>query len=165
VPDNMKNHLLYLLICSYLAASCSTSPETVDENHLKKGDSVRLEQSFAIPDLYTHVIFQDGEIIKEGSIHPYKTSCIADTNSLGPKTIEQNDFKVSKISYFEDIYSDLGATIRYYTEIHLDAADSKKNITLTCQVLDGTMQHHSFPLSEIKQATGQYFTFSSTDNK
>jgi hypothetical protein len=161
----MKNHLYYLLICSYLLTSCSTSPDTSNEVHLTKGDNARLEKSFTIPVLFSHVIFQDGEIIREDDLQWYKTSCIADTNSLGPKTVEKDTFKVNKVSYFEDIYSDLGATIRYSAEFRLDAADPKKNIILTCQVLDGTMRHHNFPVSEIKQATGQYFTFSSTDNK
>jgi len=161
----MKNHLFHLLICSYLVTSCSTSPDTANEIHLTKGDIVKLVQSFTIPDLYSHVIFQDGEIIKEGSLQWYKTSCIADTKSLGPKTVEQNDFNISKVSYYEEMYSYEGATIRYYTEFHLDAADPNENIILTCQVLDGTMRHHNFPLNEVKQATGQYFTFSSIDNK
>jgi len=161
----MKNYLSYLLICSFLVASCSTSPESVDEEHLMKGDGVRLEQSFTIPDLFSHVIFQDGEIIRENSLQRYRTNCIADTHSLGPRTIEKNAFEVSKASYFQDFYSDPSATIQYAVAFHLQAADSHDNIILTCRVLDAIGRYHVFPLSEIKQATGRYFTFSSIDNK
>jgi hypothetical protein len=161
----MKAHLSLLFFCLCIVTSCVTSPDRSKEIHLSKGDIVRLERSFTIPDLYSHVIFQDGEIVKENSLQHYKTSCFVDTFSLGPKTIQQNNYRVSKVSYSEDWYSSTSATLRYYTEFHLDAADPDENIILTCQVLDGPMQHHGFPLSEIRKATGQYFTFSSTDNK
>lgn len=161
----MKNPLLCLFICSSLVAACSTRPDTEDNIHLASGDTVKLNKAFTIPDLFAHVVFQDGEIIDKRLIQWYQTSCMLDTNSLGPKTIAQNTFQVSQVTYNEDMYSDAGAIIRYYTEFHLDAADPKKNSILTCQVLDDTMQHHDFPLSEIRQATGEYFTFSSTDNK
>lgn len=161
----MKNRLLYLFIYCYLAASCSTISDAVDEVYLNKDDTVKLNKPIDVPDLYSHVILQDGEITREGSLQRYKTSCIVDTADLGPKTIQQNVYRVSKVSYFEDWYSSAAAVLRYYTEFHLKASSPEQNIVLTCQVLDGPMQHHGFPLSEIRQATGHYFTFSSTDNK
>jgi len=161
----MKNYLLRLFICCYLASSCSTLPGTAKQTYLEKNDTVRLNKPISIPDLYSHVVLQDGEIIRESSLQRYKTSCIVTTYSLGPKTVEQNDYKVSKVSYYDDWYSSAAADLRYYIEFHLKADAPESNIVLTCQVLDGPMQHHDFPLSEIRQATGEYFTFSSTDNR
>jgi hypothetical protein len=161
----MKNRLLSLFICCNLSASCSTTTDVTKETYLKIGDTANLNKSFSIPDLYSHANFQNGEIVDDGSIQNYKTSCIVATGSLGPKTVQQNDYSVSKVSYYEDWYSSAGAVLRYYTEFHLKAASPDNSIVLTCQILDGPMQRHGFPLSEIRQATGQYFTFSSTDNR
>jgi len=161
----MKNYLLCLFICCYLASACSTLPDTTKQTYLEKNDTVKLSKPISIPELYSHVILQDGEIIRESSLQRYKTSCIVTTYGLGPKTVQQNDYKVSKVSYYEDWYSSAAAVLRYYTEFHLKADSPERNIVLTCQVLDGPMQHHVFPLSEIRQATGEYFTFSSTDNR
>jgi hypothetical protein len=161
----MKHHLLYLLIYTSLAASCSFTSVTDEETHLKPGDTVRLNKSLTVPDLYSHVTLQDGELIRDGLIQQYKTSCIIGSKSLGPKTIRQNDYKVSKVSYYEDMYSDPAANMRYYTEFYLNADKPEDNLVLTCQVLDAILKHHVFPLSEIRRATGSYFTFSSIDNK
>lgn len=161
----MKKTLLPLFIYCFLATSCSSLPDADKQVYLNKGDTVKLNRSFPVPESYAHVNFQNGEIISDGSIQWYETSCVVDTDSLGPKTVPQNDYQVSEVSYDEDWYSNAGAVLRYYTEIHLKAASTEKNIVLTCQVLDDPMQHHSFPLSEIRQATGQYFTFSAKENQ
>jgi hypothetical protein len=57
------------------------------------------------------------------------------------------------------MFSDAAALVRYFTEFYLTSDDQRQNLILSCQTLDGTMQHHNFPVDEVKLATGDYFTF------
>ena len=161
----MKNHLLCLFIYCFLAASCSTLSDTDNKAYLNKGDTVKLSRPFPVPELYSHVNFQKGEIVSDSALQGYENSCVVDTYSLGPKTVPQNEYQVSEVSYYEDWYSRAGAVLRYYTEFHLTPTSTGENIILTCQVLDSPMQYHPFPLSVIRQVTGQYFTFLPKDNQ
>lgn len=156
---------LRLFICFCLTASCSINPETTKKVHLHKGDTVKLNKSFVIPELYSHVIFQNGKIVNKKTLQRFKTSCIIDVIKLGPVLFQQGDFEVSKVSYNEEWYIEAAAIERYYTEIHLNAAEKNKSVILTCQILDEPMRHHSFPVTEIQQAMGNYIIFSSIDNK
>lgn len=156
---------LTLLVFTCLAASCSINSSAVKEVHLQKGDGVKLSKAFTVPDLRSHVILQDGEVVNDRSLKLYKTSCIIDVFKLGPETYQPADFEVSQVSYNEEWYSDMAASIRYYTEINLKPKKQGDQFILTCQVVDGTMQYHNFPLNEIQRAVGGYFTFAATDNK
>jgi hypothetical protein len=56
------------------------------------------------------------------------------------------------------MYSDAAAIIRYFTEFHLSSdEDRQQDLIITCQILDDTMRHHSFPFDEVALATGAYF--------
>jgi hypothetical protein len=152
--------LISLLPC-VLLLSCQQSPEqnTPESRHFLKGDAFSLNRSITIPHLFSHVIIQYGDVIKLADLYAYETSCIVDQIALGPGLIQPQNYIVEKVTYNEEMYSDAGAVIRYFIEIYLSADDPQKNLVLTCQTLGNTMQHHSFPVSEVKQTTGDYFTF------
>ena len=160
----MKTRLLPVLMLSFFAASCSHIASTFSEVNLRKGDSAQLNKAFTVPELYSHIILQDGNVVTQHSLQIYNISCIIDVSRLGPETYLPADFEVSKVSYNEEWYSSTAGTIRYYTEIHLKPEKQGDSMTLTCQLVDDTMKHHSFPLSEIRQAVGDYFIFSATGN-
>lgn len=145
--------------CLHLVTSCSNNPSKYDEQYLSAGDSIKLIRPITVRDLRSHVIFQDGEIINEDDLAPYRTSCIFEAHKLGSKTYQSEILTLNKIDYYEEMYSDGGAVVRYFTEFYLASNDHKDGFILTCQVLDDTMQYHSFPSDEIKQATGNYFNF------
>ncbi len=152
----MNIRQIFLLSCSFLLLSCQTTP---DERHFASGDAVSLNRSLNVPALFSHVILQYGEVIDEVDLYAYDTSCIVDSKNLGPGNIQPQSYEVSKVTYNEEMFSDGGAIIRYFTEIYLDSDEPDKNLILTCQKLDDTMMHHSFPVDEIKQASGRYFSF------
>ena len=151
-----STRLTCLLFCGFLLLSCQTSPET---SHITRGNVISLNKTISIPQIQSHVIIQFGEIIRETDLKAYETSCIVDSQDLGPVSIQPQSYKVRKVTYNEEFYSDAGAIIRYFTEIFLTAGDPQQNLILTCQTLGDTMQHHSFPVNEIKQATRDYFIF------
>ena len=155
----MKLRLPLLLLCLHLLTSCSGSLNKPDEQYLSPGNIIKLERSFTVPALYSHVIFQDGKIINENNLAPYRTSCILDLHDLGPTTYQAEAFTIDKVEYNEEMYSDAGAVVRYFTEFYLTSDTHKKRNILTCQILGDTMQYQSFPLTEIEQATGQYFRY------
>ena len=56
------------------------------------------------------------------------------------------------------MYFDAAVIILYFTEFHLTFdTDRQQDILLTCQTLDDTMQHHSFPVDEVGLAMENYF--------
>lgn len=150
-----------LLLCTCLISACSGELYKDDATHLTAGDDVMLVKTFNVEALYSHVLFQDGYIVKENELKPYQTSCIFDVNDLGPNDYKAEAFTVTTVNYKEEMYSDAGAVVRYFTEFYLESNSNTqaKQKILTCQVLDDTMQYRPFSASEIKQATGDYFKF------
>jgi hypothetical protein len=130
-----------------------------NSTYLTTGDEIALTRAFDVAALRSHIILQDGKIIEDGDLSPYRISCIFDVYDLGPATYQPQIFNVTDVTYNEEMYSDLGAVVRYFTEFYLSSNHSQKKKTLTCQVLDDTTQYHPFAISEIKQATGDYFIF------
>ena len=145
-----------LLLYSFLLLSCQTATDT---RYIARGDEITLNKTISIPPLQSHVIIQFGEIIMDNDLKPYATSCIVDNKDLGPVSFRPQRYKVSRIIYNQEMYSDAGATIRYFTEIILTADEPQQNIKLSCQVLGDTMQYQSFPTDVIQQVTGDFFVF------
>lgn len=147
------------LLFSFILLSCQTDPGSAETRNLSSGDNVSLRRTIIFPDLQSHIIIQNGKIIADSDLYAYKTSCLVDNRDLGPKTIQPQSYTVRKVTYNEEMFSDGGAIIRYFIEIYLTANDQQHNLILTCQTLDDTMQYHIFPVTEIEQTTGDYFSF------
>jgi len=147
------------LLFSLLLLSCQSYTETAEDRDLSEGDKLSLHRAITFPALQSHIIIQYGKIIARSELYPYETSCIVDNRDLGPKTIQPQSYIIRKVTYNEEMYSDSAAIIRYFIEIYLSASEPQQNLILTCQTLDDTMQHHVFPAAEIKQTTGDYFSF------
>lgn len=145
------------LISILLLVSCQPVPQP---RHLKRGDAVSLNKVISFTEMSSHIILQAGRVIEDDDLKAYQTSCVVDNNDLGPKEIQPQNYRISKVTYNEEMYFDAAAIIRYFTEFYLTSDEGRQqDIILTCQTLDGTMQHHSFPADEVRLATGDYFTF------
>ena len=152
----MNMRTTWLLISIFLLLSCQTGPAP---RHLSRGDIISLNKTITFPELSSHIVLQSGEVIDDRDLKAYQTSCIVDNDDLGPKKIHPQNYTVRKVTYNEEMYSDAAALIRYFTEFYLRSDDQRQNLILTCQTLDATMQHHNFPVDEVKLATGDYFRF------
>ena len=96
----------------------------------------------------------------DNDLMAYQTSCVVDNNDLGPKEIQPQHYKVHKVTYNEEMYFDAAAIIRYFTEFHLSSDEGpQQHLIITCQILDDTMRHHSFPVDEVALTTGAYLSF------
>ena len=149
--------VLLAVTSSLIITSCSDSVLKDDTKYLAAGDSVSIVRSFSIAELQSHAIFQSGAVINKAELQPYLTNCILEVNDLGPTEYKPEQFTVTTINYHEEMYSDTGAVVRYFTEFRLVPAGDGKPALLRCQVLDDTMQYHGFSLPEIRQALGPYF--------
>lgn len=177
MPSHNIITVIGICLVALFNSSCSSELYKDNATHLSAGNKITLTKPFEIKKLFSHVIFQDGEIINETELTPYRVSCIFDAYNLGPKSVQPSQFNITKVTYNDEMYSDSGAVVRYFTEFYLESTkietgqietgqiendkekQSNKNI-LTCQILDDTLQYHPFSLTEIKQATGLYFDFS-----
>ncbi|MBT8119384.1 MAG: hypothetical protein KJN89_06660 [Gammaproteobacteria bacterium] len=151
----MRNLLAVISIS--LLLSCQSVP---GPRHLKQGDSVSLNKVITFPESSSHIILQAGKVIKGKDLMAYQTNCVVDNFELGPKDIKPQNYQVRNVTYNEEMYFDAAAIIRYYSEFYLSSHGGRQqDLIITCQTLDDTMQHHSFPVDEIALATGDYFSF------
>jgi hypothetical protein len=159
---NTKTFFKTLIISALLSLTlhaCAYNSDTADGRDLKVGDKVTLNIPLHIKPLFSHINLQYGEVKTKEQIQPYYNNCILDTLHLGPRQVNAQSYIVNKIGYFEDMYSDAGAVIRYRLEIQLQATNGNDPLSLSCRVLDDTMRYHVFPVSEIKQVVGDYLSF------
>ena len=166
----MYTRLTCLLLCCCLLSSCQNSPDLDPEKErgpdspqgsrdLTRGDHITLMKPLSFAKLQSHTLLQFGRVIMWHDLRPYEISCIIDNDRLGPHTIQPQRYRVSKVTFNEEMYSDASATIRYYHEFKLKSDDQQPGLLLTCQELGGTMEYHDFPVHKIEQATGDYFAF------
>jgi hypothetical protein len=159
LKDICNRQLIIIGIFCLALQACAYTPDTDDSRDLKVGDKVTLNIPLHIKPLFSHINLQDGEIKTKEQIQPFNNNCMLDTSHLGPEQVKAQSYIVNKIGYFEDMYSDAGAVIRYRIEIQLQATNSNDELILSCRVLDDTMQYHVFPVDDIKQVMGDYLSF------
>lgn len=126
-----------------------------DTPHLEAGDRIELIRALDIPELESHVTIQQGQLIPKRDMRPYQSSCVIETRDLGPFTIEPQVFTIRSVEYLEEMESDTAAVVRYYNEIRLSG--TQLDLLMSCQILDDTMQYHSFSIDEIRRITAGYF--------
>jgi len=160
--STLSNKLFAILLCLPMLTACSLTEERKSEDNLKSGDTVILKKDLTTPRGEYHIRFQLGEIKQK--IKSYSNNCIIETRYKGPVTYTAGPYTVTQVQYGEEFFSDASATVEYSTTFDLEAQNVTDNETnrrfkLRCQVLDGTMAYHNFPVPDIKQVMGDFMDF------
>ena len=148
--------LTTLLFLSACAAMQSNDPDSEFFN-IPKGSTLSLNKKLDIPNNDTHAIIQDGKATTEKERHDYDVNCRLDVKEFGPRTIESEDFKVSRTEDGQNWISQ-PSILRYYTEIYLTSNKGTDVIKMVCQQYGDQTDYH-FTVKEIEKTLGDYFSF------
>ena len=151
-----------LIIATCLLVSSCQSLHSNDPSSLAfdipDGSTLSLNKKLPVAEGNTHTIIQGGKVTSEKSKDLYSISCSLEMKAFGPRTVHPDTFEIRRTEDGQEQASG-PYIVRYYTEVYLYSDHNSDIIKLVCSVwadrLDG-----SFPVSEMKKALGDYFSFS-----
>jgi len=151
---------LMLLIISLILSACashqSTDPDSLSFS-IPKGSSLSLNKKLTIPLNDTHVVVQYGKETTDNDRHDYDVNCRFDVKEFGLRTIEPENFTVTRTEDGQNWISQ-PSILRFYTEIYLTSNKGTDVIKMVCQEYGDQTDYH-FTVKEIETALGDYFSF------
>ncbi len=151
---------LMLLIAVFTVSSCasfhSTDPDSL-EFSIPKGSTLSLNKKLSISHRDTHAVIQQGKETTDRDKNDYEINCRLDVKEFGPRTIEPEDFKVTRTEDGQNWISQ-PSILRFYTEIYLSSDKGTDVIKMVCQEY-GSQNDRNFTVAEMQTALGDYFSF------
>ena len=127
------------------------------------GSTLSLNKKLTIPDNDTHAVIQHGKVISDRDKNDYAINCRLDVKKFGPRTLEPEDFKITRTEDGQNWISQ-PSIMRFYTEIYLSSDKDTDIIKMVCQEY-GSQTDRNFTVAEMKTALGDYFTFTFAKDK
>jgi len=153
----MKNHLL--LLCLTLLTSCAAMHST-DPNSMffdiPGGSTLSLNRAMTISNTDTHGVIQAGKSIKDDDKNDYEINCRLDFKKFGPRTIEPENFSITRTEDGSNWISQ-PAILRFYTEVYLTSNKGTDIIKMVCQEY-GDQIDRNFTVAEMQAALGDFIT-------
>ncbi len=148
--------LTTLLFLSACAAMQSDDPDSLFFS-IPKGSTLSLNKKLDIPHNETHAVIQYGKETTDNKRHDYDVNCRLNLKEFGPRTIEPENFKVTRTEDGQNWISQ-PSILRYYTEIYLTSDKGTDVIKMVCQEYGDQTDYH-FTVEDIEVALGDYFSF------
>ncbi len=160
----MKNSTLFLaaITLSSCASMYSSDPDSLGFS-IPDGSILSLNKKLAIPSTDTHAVVQGGKEIADKDRNDYAINCRLDFKKFGPRTIEPEDFTITRTEDGQNWISH-PSILRFYTEVYLTSEKDTDIIKMVCQEY-GDPLDRNFTVAEMAAALGDYFTFSFPENK
>lgn len=154
------NKLMLLTTLFFLSACAALHSNNPDSEFfdIPKGSTLSLNDKLDIPHNDTHAVIQYGKEIADKDRHNYDVNCRLNFKKFGPRTIEPEDFKVSRTEDGENWISQASSILRYYTEIYLTSDKGTDIIKMVCQQYGDPSDYH-FTVNEIEKTLGNYLSF------
>lgn len=121
------------------------------------GSTLSLNQKLTIPGNDTHAVVQQGKEIKDRDKNEYAINCRVDVKEFGVRTLEPEDFKVTRTEDGQNWISH-PSIMRFYTEVYLSSSRGTDIIKMVCQEY-GSQNDRNFTVAEMQQALGDILTF------
>ena len=157
--------LIYLPVVLLLISSCQSTGSNDPSSlafRMPEGSTLTLNKELEIPAGNTHALLQSGKVISVNESSLYEISCRFDTRSFGPRTIEPEVFSISRTEDGQRIASQ-GGIYLYFSEIYLQSSKGTDVTMLRCERSGYNLDWH-FAVADMKQALGDYFTFTFPNN-
>jgi hypothetical protein len=148
--------LMTTLTLSACASLHSTDPDSLGFS-IPKGSTLSLNKKLTIPHNDTHAVVQYGKETTDSDRHDYDVNCRLDVREFGLRTIEPENFTVTRTEDGQNWISQ-PSILRFYTEIYLTSAEGTDVIKMVCQEYGDQTDYH-FTVKEIEVALGDYFSF------
>ncbi|MFV9615603.1 MAG: hypothetical protein ACNYZG_06580 [Gammaproteobacteria bacterium] len=159
----MKASTLFFTV--FILSSCqsmnSNDPDSLSFS-IPEGSTLSLNKKLTVPQSDTHAVIQYGKETTDNDRHDYDVNCRLDVREFGLRTIEPEDFKVSRTEDGQNWISQ-PSILRFYTEIYLTSAKGTDVIKMVCQEYGDQIDYH-FTVKEIEAALGDYFSFTFAKN-
>ncbi|MBT8120637.1 MAG: hypothetical protein KJN89_13070 [Gammaproteobacteria bacterium] len=154
----MKKYLL--LLSAVTISACSTMHSSDPDSlyfQIPAGSTLSLNQKLTIPGNDTHAVVQQGKEIKDRDKNEYAINCRVDVKEFGVRTLEPEDFKVTRTEDGQNWISH-PSIMRFYTEVYLSSSRGTDIIKMVCQEY-GSQNDRNFTVAEMQQALGDILTF------
>lgn len=158
--------LLLLLTALTLDACASLHSDDPDSMFfsIPEGSTLSLNKPLTIPAGYTHAVIQHGKKSTDNDKYDYDINCRLDLKDFGPRTIEPENFRITRTEDGQNWISQ-PSILRFYTEIYLTSDKGTDIIKMVCQQYGDSIDRN-FTVTEMQQALGDYFSFTfSASNK
>jgi hypothetical protein len=153
------NKTVLLLFTAVLVACSSMQSNDPDSLFfdIPDGSTMSLNKKLTIPDSDTHAVIQHGEQIKDKDKNEYAINCRLDVKKFGPRTLEPEDFNITRTEDGTNWIS-YPSILRFYTEVYLSSNKGTDIIKMVCQEY-GDQTDRNFTVAEMQKALGDVITF------
>ncbi len=160
----MKKSVLFLSLLTITSCQSmhSNDPDSLGFS-IPEGSTLLLNKKLTIPHNDTHAVIQYGKETTDNDRQDYDVNCRLDFKKFGLRTIEPEDFKVSRTEDGQNWISQ-PSILRFYTEIYLTSDKGTDVIKMVCQEYGDQIDYH-FTVKEIETALGDYFSFDFASDK
>ena len=152
-----------LLLAALTASSCasmySNDPDSLGFS-IPDGSTLSLNKKLTISHRDTHAVVQQGKETTDRDKNDYAINCRLDLKEFGPRTIEPEEFKITRTEDGQNWISQ-PSILRFFTEIYLSSDKGTDIIKMVCQEY-GDQTDRNFTVAEMQAALGDYFTFTFT---
>jgi len=149
-----------LLFIAAILSACSSMQSTDPDSmyfDIPDGSTLSLNRKLTIPANDTHAVIQLGKEIKDKDKNEYAINCRLDVKEFGPRTIEPEDFKITRTEDGQNWISQ-PSILRFYTEVYLSSDKGTDIIKMVCQEY-GDQKDRNFTVAEMQRALSDVFTF------
>ena len=160
----MKKSILFLAaaIVSSCATMSSDDPGSLAFS-IPEGSTLSLNKKLSISASDTHAVIQHGKETTDRDKNDYAINCRLDVKKFGPRTIEPEDFTVTRTEDGQNWISQ-PSIMRFYTEIYLSSDKDTDIIKMVCQEY-GDQTDRNFTVAEMQTALGDYVSFTFAEKK
>ena len=151
--------IILLCIAATLSACSAMQSNDPDSMYfdIAEGSTLSLNKKLTIPANDTHAVVQLGKEIKDKDKNEYAINCRLDVKEFGVRTLEPEDFKITRTEDGQNWISH-PSILRFYTEIYLRSDKGTDIIKMVCQEY-GDQTDRNFTVAEMQDALGDVFTF------
>ena len=154
------------LLVALTACSCasmnSSDPDSLGFS-IPKGSTLSLNKKLSISHRDTHAVIQQGKETTDKDRNDYAINCRLDVKEFGPRTIEPENFKITRTEDGRNWISE-PSIMRFYTEIYLSSDKGTDVIKMVCQEY-GSQTDRNFTVAEMQTALGDYVSFTFAEKK
>ena len=147
---------VFILLLSSCQTLHSSDPDSMFFS-IPDSSTLSLNKPLMIPTSDTHGVVQGGKEIEDDNRNDYAINCRLDFKEFGPRSIEPEDFKITRTEDGQNWISQ-PSILRFYTEVYLASDKGTDIIKMVCQLYGDTTDRH-FTVAEMQTALGDYFSF------
>jgi len=143
-------------ILSACASMHSNDPDSLGFS-IPPGSTLALNKPISYASNMTHAVIQFGKEITDTERNFYEINCRLDFKAFGQRTIEPEDFIVTRTEDGQNWISQ-PSILRYYTEVYLRSNKDTDIIKMVCQIYGDNLDRN-FTVAEMQATLGDMITF------